>query len=319
MGRPRRHQNPDKYYLITNRTLSGMFLLLPDDEAKRIMLSCLAKYVAQYNVKLVSAVFMFNHFHLVICFPDSNMTEFMRDLQREIAKRINDHRDERSDPVFPHRFDDKALVDVDALGSATSYVINNPVRHKLVAHPSEWPGILVGLDDLTGERQLTGEWFDADRWYNLSRRKADHDPSEAIVEIPLETHLPERLPGEDEEDRVALLRGRIREDRALFRLGTDGGNTFPGPERLMEADWSDTRPGPSSDSKRFGQRRRRCSAGTVAEFANYERFLDDIETRYETARLAWRAGESAVFPVGTIPPGRSKCVTERQSLPPPID
>jgi hypothetical protein len=268
---------------------------------------------------LAAAIFMFNHFHLIPRFPDSNMTEFMRDFQREIAKRINVLRGNRTDPVFPHRFDDKALVDADALGDAISYVINNPVRHKLVAHPSEWRGVKVGLDDLKGDRQQVGKWLDADRWYNLSRRKSEHDRSEAMIDIPLESHLPERLPGDCATERAELLRGRIREKRQLFRIGTDGGHSFPGPERLMESHWSDTRPEPPARSKRFGRRRRRCAAGTIAGFANYERHLDDVETRYETARLAWQSGKKAVFPIGTIPPGRAECITNLSALPPPAD
>ncbi len=319
MGRRRRHQDPDTFYLITNRTLGGMFLLLPDDEAIDIMVNCLAKFVEKHDVQLVAAIFLSNHFHLIARFLEANMHEFMRDLQREIARRINKLRDGRSRPVFPRRFDAKALIDGRALAKAISYVVNNPVRHQLVSHYDIWPGLVVGPDVLDGEREITGRWLDSELWYNLKRRQADHDRSEATEEIPLKTHLPEELPGDDWEERLCLLRARINQDRQYFLMQRRRGTRFPGPQKVLASNWSDTRPDPDSDSEstKFGLRRRRCSATSVRDFADYQLKLRKLETRYEDAAHRWRSGESAKFPTGMIPPGQTECVLEQKSVPPP--
>lgn len=110
MPRPIRHVAPHRYYVLTNRCVLGKFILRPDEGCRRIIKGCLARAADKYEVRLVCFVFMSNHFHIIARFPERNMSEFMAELQSQIASRFNKYRD-RDRNVFPDRYDDQALLD----------------------------------------------------------------------------------------------------------------------------------------------------------------------------------------------------------------
>ena len=237
MPHNKRHVDPDRYYFLTNRTQEGTFLFRPDAECNRIIAGVLARCVEQHDVELVCFVFMSNHFHLIARFPDSNMSAFMRDLQSQIADRVNTIRGDRSGTVFPKPFDDQVLIGADVLLDKISYVLNNPVKDGLVCCPRDWPGV-TSYGCHSDEKNFVGKWFDANKWHNLKRRKSVHSKEEALREYRVQLHVPTSLPGDTPTARVKKILTRIEEDRVKFRRNRSvKRRQTPGPEAVKRTSW----------------------------------------------------------------------------------
>ena len=80
---------------------------------------------------------MTNHYHLVVETPDGNLSKGMRQLNGVYTQASN-RRHQRTGHLFQGRF--KAiLVDKDSyLLELARYVVLNPVRALMVAHPGQW-------------------------------------------------------------------------------------------------------------------------------------------------------------------------------------
>lgn len=108
-----------------------------DERDRRWLLTGLTQVVARYGWICHAYCLMGNHFHLMVETPHANLSLGMRQLNGVYAARFN-RRHGRDGHLFEGRF--KAwLVEKDAyaLGVAR-YVVLNPVRAKLCAHPREW-------------------------------------------------------------------------------------------------------------------------------------------------------------------------------------
>lgn len=306
MARPVRVVESDRYYLLTNRCLLGMFLLRPDDECNRILRGCLARAAEKYNVELVCYVFLSNHFHLIARFPDLNMAEFMEELQSQIASRINKHRG-RKGTFFPQRYDDQAILDDETLLDKICYVVNNPVKDRLVPSAEEWPGV-TSMDVHESDGVLEGQWLNGRRWYNLKRRKGDHEREEAMDVHRVELHLPDALDGETREERRQALVELVTDDRHRIWASTTGDrNRAPRtPKRgeLLSASWSERAEEPFDPFKR----RRLCMGYTMDGIRDYREMRRQINRDYRDASRAWRRREVREFPHGTYPPGWRHCV-----------
>ena len=58
-----------RFYLLTRRCLLRMFLLRPDDETNGVYLYCLGLALERCGMRLVYAVAMSNHHHVVLLDP----------------------------------------------------------------------------------------------------------------------------------------------------------------------------------------------------------------------------------------------------------
>lgn len=64
-------------------------------------------------------------------------------------------------------------------------------------------------------------------------------------------------------------------------------------------------------------RRPLCHARDKATWIQFVQMANRIQTRYREAMLAWRRGETASFPFGTLPPGWCNCECEKRRPIPP--
>ncbi|MFB6350260.1 MAG: transposase [Bradymonadaceae bacterium] len=103
MGHYGRLEEPNRWYIISNRTHRGEFVFRPDEECRRIIKGCLAREVERKNVRLAAYIFPSNHFHLVAGFPEANRAAFMRDFQGELSRRITDRLQRMAQPQTPPR------------------------------------------------------------------------------------------------------------------------------------------------------------------------------------------------------------------------
>jgi putative transposase len=136
MSRPLRLQLPGGIYHVTARGNARHSIFEADDDCARFLI-VLASTVARYRVRCHAYCLMGNHYHLLLETLEANLSIAMRHLNGVYTQRFN-RRHERCGHVLQGRFGAQ-LVDGDAyLREVCRYIVLNPVRAGLVAHPGEW-------------------------------------------------------------------------------------------------------------------------------------------------------------------------------------
>jgi putative transposase len=148
MTRPVRIEFAGALYHVTSR--GDRREAIYEDDADRVQfLEILDGVIATFNWAGHAYCQMGNHYHLVIETPDGNLSKGMRQLNGVYTQASN-RRHGRVGHLFQGRY--KAiLVDGDAyLLELTRYVVLNPVRAGMVAHPGDW--CWSSYLDMVGER-----------------------------------------------------------------------------------------------------------------------------------------------------------------------
>ena len=301
MPRPPRHCDPDKYYLLTNRTHRAKFLMQPDSVVRQIILGCLARWADFCNVEIVCFVFLGNHFHLIARFPDRNMSKFAGNLQSQIGKRINDYRG-RSGNFWHDRFKPIPILDDAMLKEKIAYVINNAVKHRLVSCADRWPGV-CSIDWHKTGAAVEGEWLNKSERRRKQRKGLDNPGELAMEDYAFELHLPEALGGESEEGRREKLlelvedhRERLEKERRTDRAGVVGART------IKRRHWNDRPEDPDKAPAPI------CLTSDPEKREAYLEKRRRITESYRMAVETWRSKRLSKFPAGTIPPGWNRYV-----------
>jgi putative transposase len=128
MSRPLRIQYPDAYYHVTCRG-NEQRKIFRDSEDQKEFLRLLARSAEIYEVRVLVYVLMPNHFHLLICTPKGNLSEFMRHFNISYTGSFN-RKYKRSGHLYQGRY--KAfLIDKDNyLLEVSRYIHLNPLRMK---------------------------------------------------------------------------------------------------------------------------------------------------------------------------------------------
>jgi putative transposase len=136
MARPLRLQFPGTIYHVTARGNDRRPIFEDDDDCARFLV-VLTATVARYRVLCHAYCLMGNHDHLLLQTSGANISAAMRQLNGVYTQRFN-RRHERCGHLLQGRFGAQ-LVDGEAyLREVCRYVVLNPVRAGLVAHPGEW-------------------------------------------------------------------------------------------------------------------------------------------------------------------------------------
>jgi REP element-mobilizing transposase RayT len=136
MSRPLRLQLPGGIYRVTARGNARGPIFEDDDDRVRFLV-VLASTVARYRMRCHAYCLMGNHYHLLVQTLEPNLSIAMRQLNGVYAQRFN-RRHERCGHVLQGRFGAQ-LVGGDAyLRELCRYIVLNPVRAGLVAHPGDW-------------------------------------------------------------------------------------------------------------------------------------------------------------------------------------
>ena len=137
MARPLRLEFPGALYHVTARG-NGRQPIFMDDADRERFLTALASAVARYHLLCHAYCLMGNHYHALLETPEGNLSRAMRQLNGVYGQGFS-RRHERPGHVLQGRFHAQ-VVDRDAyLREVCRYIVLNPVRAGLVAHPSEWP------------------------------------------------------------------------------------------------------------------------------------------------------------------------------------
>ncbi|MGH7299838.1 MAG: REP-associated tyrosine transposase [Candidatus Rokuibacteriota bacterium] len=136
MARPLRLQFPGGIYHVTARGNDRRPIFEDDDDCARFLV-VLAATVARYRVVCHAYCLMGNHYHLLLQTLEANLSAAMRQLNGVYTQRFN-RRHARSGHLLQGRFGAQ-LIDGEAyLREVCRYIVLNPVRAGLVAHPGEW-------------------------------------------------------------------------------------------------------------------------------------------------------------------------------------
>jgi REP element-mobilizing transposase RayT len=136
MARPLRLQFAGGIYHVTARGNDRRPIFEDDDDCARF-LAVLASTVARYRVLCHAYCLMGNHYHLLLETPEANLSLAMRQLNGVYTQRFNRGHG-RCGHLMQGRFGAQ-LVGGDAyLREVCRYIVLNPVRAGLVAHPSQW-------------------------------------------------------------------------------------------------------------------------------------------------------------------------------------
>jgi REP element-mobilizing transposase RayT len=136
MARPLRLHFPGAIYHVTARGNDRQPIFSDDDDCARFLV-VLASTVARYHVRCHGYCLMGNHYHLLLETPEANLSTAMRQLNGVYTQRFN-RRHERSGHLLQGRFGAQ-IVDGEAYFlEVCRYIVLNPVRAGLVAHPRHW-------------------------------------------------------------------------------------------------------------------------------------------------------------------------------------
>ena len=137
MPRKLRIQAADVIYHVGSRGVERrqIFDVIPGDRA--LFLELLERTITRYEWLCHAYCLMGNHFHLVVETPKANIAAGMQYLKSCYAMWFN-HWTGREGALFERRYFDE-LVKTEAHSyEVMRYVVLNPVRAKLCAHPREW-------------------------------------------------------------------------------------------------------------------------------------------------------------------------------------
>jgi putative transposase len=291
-----------RFYLLTRRCLLRMFLLRPDDETNGVYLYCLGLALERCGMRLVYAVAMSNHHHVVLFDPDGRVVEFVEHLHKLVARAMNVARGRRDAFWAAEAPSMVYLPHVEDVLDKIVYAATNPVAAKLVEEVEDWPGVS------TWQAFLSGQPIEVAR-PSVFFREDGRMPEKVTLQIA----LPEEL-GEAAAVRAtvaAMVSDRVA---ALAAERAAAGRTVLGAAAVCAQPWTAT---PATVEPR------RSIDPRVATRTSWARRLviamdRAFQAAYRVARKAFLAGEPALFPAGTYWLRRNARVTVATADPMPV-
>jgi REP element-mobilizing transposase RayT len=299
MGWPLRMFSADGLYFVTCRTMQSRLLLRPDSQVNEVVGGVLARAAELYTVDIHAFVFASNHLHLIVRAEGNSLSQFMKYLLGNIAKKVGTLVNWRG-CFWGRRYSAEAILDDEALLGRLKYVLAHGVKEGLVARCVDWPGLSC-LPQLLGSARRSFQWFNWTRRWNARRRLApnearlDSEWAEAVwlevKPLPMWRHLSEEERRERVRELVACVdaeAGRVSEtDKPL--LGAAGvRKQHPHSKPLI------TKKSP----------RPLCHASTLETRRAFRDAYREFVRLFRSASALWRAGSSdAPFPPYAFRPG----------------
>ena len=293
-------------YHIMSKTWGGLYLMAPKDRVREIIIGILAKAKEKYPmIKLYYAVFLSNHFHMMVQGANPDFSCFVGFIKREISKRIGIHHD-LSGTFWGGRFDDTALPTENSTVDCLIYLLSQGPKEDLVERPQDWPG-MQGVNHLMFGQKMQGIWFNGTA-YAIAKNKASKLKNPPPVKrkdfyenIELEFDPLPAWEDKTEEERQVIIREKVEEiivqekkrrqedgKRVLGAKRAKAMNVFRGSPPLRPPFWKD--------------RKRVITAwASLKDVATQEyiRWYWEFQTLYRIAAEAFKQG----FTEPEFPPG----------------
>jgi len=266
--------------MVTRRCAQRTFRLRPSPITNDIVRYCIAFAASKTGVLIHAVCVMSNHMHIVLTDVLGRLPDFVRELDRMLAKVMNALQGQWESlwsAEAPHYLE---LASDEDVVRKMAYVIANPVAAGLVEHPEQWPGILrwatSGAIEELAERPTT--FFRAN--------------GPCPKEVPLVVTAPHDIECLDEQVRAEVERLVGLAHAEMQQKGIP----FLGPQRVLKASFR-------RRATRMEQKRGivpRVAAKSMflraAVLAAYRGFLTDYHAAMARCRGGWR---DVVFPDGT--------------------
>jgi len=127
----------DGYFHATARAIRGARLFEHDVDRIDFM-KLLRATTRRHHWRCHAHCLMGTHYHLVVEASRQNLSDGMRQLNGDYARRFNRRHGARGH-LFAERFSSWVIADEEHLHKAVGYVRENPVRARLCARPEDWP------------------------------------------------------------------------------------------------------------------------------------------------------------------------------------
>lgn len=291
MSRPRQVL-PNQFYMITRSCTQQQFLLRPDEETNNAFAYCLVEAAQRLEIDIVLPMAESNHHHTIVFDQHGRFPEFTEHFHKMLAKCMNARWGRRENFWAAEEVCVTRLIGRAAVMKELVYAAVNPVKDFLVEEAWQWPGI-NGYRELVQNKPLR-----AKRPRHFFRT-GGRMPTEVTLELVIPAVLGNR------EEVINELRARVEQvEHATRERRLQTGRRILGRRNVLNQSWKAS---PSNVKPHRTLRPRFAGPSTerIAALVAYKEFL----AAYVHARLAWKAGLRAVFPIGTYWLGRFAPVT----------
>lgn len=300
-------------YHVTNRCYRGELRLTPDEAVILFASGCLAEAARRYGVRIITFIFMGNHFHLIVQTPYANLNAFMMYFQRELSTRLNRYRGQ-SETNFPKRYRHEEILSEADFERLVARMLCNPVRARLVYDASDWPGFSSLMMHRSGESSTTVRHATRDQAAEMGTSSASDELLRSLNPVQLELAPPPfwaELDSSEVQSRIAALidaeETRLQSEIDRHRQRVRGRN------RVL-----DETPDRHPDQVHW-RAYRRCLSENGKTEAAFHAYYRRTRRQYTRARQVWlETGDWHQFPPGSFPPGRMRCIPPSGTAGPPI-
>lgn len=269
--------------MITRRCTQRQFLLRPDPETNNAFIYCLVEAAQRAEIDVLLTCAMSNHHHTVIFDRHGRYPEFVEQFHKMFARSQNALRGRWENFWASEQTSVVRLVDRADVIDKIVYAATNPVKDALVSRAHHWPGV----------NAVAGLLYD----HVLSARRPAHffrNNGKMPLQVELRLTVPPELGAR--EDFIRELSARIAAAELQFeQVRLAEGRALLGRRGVREQSW---RGRPQTEEPR---RRLRPRVAATNKWRRREALGQDrtFVRDYAEARACWKAGEPAVFPIGT--------------------
>ncbi len=289
---------PNTLFHVTTRTIQSRVLLLPSEELNEIILGILGRAKSLFpEISVHIFVFLSNHYHMLLTAPDSlQLSKFMGYLNGNLAKEAGRLAEWR-EKIWARRYKAICVLDPQEMLERIRYICSHGVKENLVSSPELWPGVHC-IQALTRGEKLVGVWFDRTAESKARRKGIAFDKYEfsTTYAVPLTP-----FPGWEGMDETACQQAiqKIVDD---IREEARARHELEGKQALGAAEVQTQHPHEKPyQTKKSPAPLCHTSMGRIREgFRDaYRAFVG----QYRDAVDRLRAGELAIFPSASFPPG----------------
>lgn len=154
MSRPLRIEYPGAVYHVISRGNAGQDIFITNHDRQKF-LHWLEDTVKIHNLLIHAYCLMGSHYHLLVETPDGNLSKAMRDLNGNYTQSFN-YFHERKGHLMQGRYKAYVIEKEAYLLEVARYIVLNPVRAGLVAHPNKWAWSSYAM---TAGKNKSTHWF----------------------------------------------------------------------------------------------------------------------------------------------------------------
>ncbi len=276
---------PGSIYLVTRRCSERRFFLKPSPAATQHVAYLIGEACARYEMRLLGAVQMSNHLHLVVHDVNGRLPAFMQRLHGLLARSLNVLLG-RDDGFWDRRQAAVTeLVDADAVLDTLAYVACNPVAARLVRAGRDWPGFRTAPGACAGPPRRV-----------MRPRGIFAEDGAMPSSVALEVHVPPTHEHLSAGAFAELLGQRVRDrEAAIHAAAAAAGLSFGTPRDAERVPYNTA---PAGEERRRGVRPKviaRCASQREAVLTRIAIF----ESAHSASFQRYRSGQrDEMFPGG---------------------